>query len=74
MLVRSLRRNRAGNHTHLQEEHIQNWLRDSYPEETYTDPPNPDRRIKLLGIIKFMWDTWSILTELGWNVLVLIPE
>ena len=67
-------RNRAGRHTHIQEEHLQQCLREAYPEETSTVLPKRAWWVKLVDIIQFMWETGSILTKLGWNVLVLIPK
>ena len=49
-------------------------LREAYPEETSTVPPKRAWWVKLVDIIQFMWETGSILTKLGWNVLVLIPK
>ena len=72
--VRRLRRNRSGGHTHLRAEHLQQCIREEYPSETSTAPLKPNRKIKLVEIIQFMWETRFIPTELGWNVLVLIPK
>ena len=64
----------SGDCTDLQAEHLQQWLRESYPTETSNAPPNPTRWFKLVEIIQFMRDTGSIPTELGWIFLVLIPK
>ena len=72
--VRRLRRNRAGGHTHLREEHLQQWIRNAHEAYIYTVPLNLTRWIKLVEIIQFMWYIGSIPTELGWAVLVLVPK
>ena len=69
-----MRRNTLGYHTHLLAEHLQQWLRESYLEETSNVHPNTTQWIKLVEIIKFMWETGSIPTELVWTVLVLISK
>ena len=66
--------NREGGHTHLWEEHLQQWLKEANPEKISIVPPNPTWCIKLLEIIQSMWETGSIPAELGWTLLVLIPK
>ena len=72
--VRRLRRNRACGHIHLWEEHLHKWLREAYQTDNSNLPPKPTRYIKLVAIIQFMWYTRSILVELVWFVLLLIPK
>ena len=69
-----MRRNRASGHTHLWTEHLQAWLRETYPAETSTERPNPTRWLKLVELIQFMWHNRSIPKELGWTIWVLIPK
>ena len=70
-----MRRNRAGGDTHLWTEHLQKFPMEEYTAETSTDPPtNPTQWIKLVEIIKFMWETRSNPTKLGLAILVLIPN
>ena len=37
-------------------------------------PPNPNRWLKLVDLIQFMWDNGKNPTELGWTVLFIIPK
>ena len=69
-----MRRNKARSHTHLQEEHLQAWLREAYPAETFTVPPKPTPWLKIVEINQFMWDTRSIPKDLGWTLMVMIPN
>ena len=75
-LVRRLRRNRVGVHTHLREEHLQAWIRDTYLVKTSTTslPPKPTLWLKLVELIHLMWDNSSIPKELGCTMLVIIPK
>ena len=65
-----MRRNREGKHTHLQGKHLHKWLKEAYLEENSTAPPNPNRCIKLVDMIQFMWETRSTPMELLFNMLV----
>ena len=69
-----MRKKRAGGHTHLWTEHLQTWIWEAYPADTYTVSPNLTQWIKVVEIIRFIWDTGFIPTELGWTVLVIIPK
>ena len=74
MAVICLRNNRAGGHTLLREEQLQAWLREAYPAKTLTSTPNPNRWLKLVDLIQFIWYNGSIPMELGCNGLVKIPR
>ena len=69
-----MRRNRTVGHTHIWAEHLKLCIREAYPAENSNAPHKPTPRIRLLEIIQFMWENGSILTELGWTVLVLISK
>ena len=70
-VIRWMKCNSAGGHTHPHTEHLHQWLREAYSAYTSSISPNPTRWIKLLEIIQFMWETGYIPTELGWTVLVI---
>ena len=72
--VRRMRSNREGVNSHMQEEHLPTWLRETYPALTLTVPPKPNRWLKLLERIQLIWENGSIPTELGCNMLVLTPK
>ena len=61
-------------HNHTWAEYVYQWLMESYKSENSNVPPNPNRWIKLVEIIQFLWETWYIPTEIGWTLLVLIPK
>ena len=42
--------------------------------KTSTAPPNPNRWLKLVELIQFMWENEFIPTELGWTMLVIIQK
>ena len=69
-----MRRNKAGSHTHIRSEHLHTWLREAYPAENSTTTPKPTQCLELVEPVQFMWESRSIHTELGWNVLVLIRK
>ena len=43
-------------------------------EKDSVSPPNPYLWLKLVYLIQSMWENGSIPTELGWDVLVIIPK
>ena len=69
-----MRSNIEGGHAHLWAEHLQAWLMELYPVDTFTASPNPTRWMKLVELIQFVCENGSITMEIGWNVLVMIPK
>ena len=53
---------------------IINWAQGVISSREFQFPPNPTWWIKLVDMIKFMWGTGFTPKELGWTVLVLIPN
>ena len=72
--VRRLRLKRAGVHMHLRAEHFKTWLRKAYPKIEATAPPNPDKWMKLVELVQFVWEHRTIPEELGWKILILTPK
>ena len=63
--LRLLSLNKVGGHTHLREEHLNNWHRETYLVEGTSTPQTPEIRRKLADLKKYMWQNGDIPTELG---------
>ena len=69
-----MRMNRKGGHTHLLENHFKTWLREAYLEKEETSLPKPEKWMKLVDMVHFMWDHGTIPTGMVFIILILIPK
>ena len=70
VVVRRLSRNRSGGHTHLLEEHLQAWLREAYPVNISTAPPQFNLMAETGRTNTVHVGEFSIPVYLGWTLLV----
>ena len=73
--VHCLRVNTTGGHKHLQAKHFNMCLQKAYPEKDATPPPPKSVKwMKLVEMVQFMWNHGTIPAELGWMILILVPN
>ena len=70
-----LRLKRTGGHMHLWVKHFNMWLREEYPQKEASAPtPKPEKWMKLVELVQFMWDHGTIPAKMVWTILILIPK